>query len=74
VTEVRPDIVPVLASFDGTTDGVPGFRAEFPDAGGRHTTVRLAHTASHCRAHGGVGTAHTAARRSVRVGTAHAYV
>lgn len=41
VGEVRPDIVPVLATFDDTTDSLPGFSAKFPAAGCRHTTFLL---------------------------------
>ena len=41
VGEVRADIVPVLAIFDDTTDSLPDFRTEFPDAGCRHTTFLL---------------------------------
>lgn len=41
VGEVRADIVPVLAIFDDNTDALPGFHAEFPAAGCRHTTFLL---------------------------------
>lgn len=41
VGEVRADIVPVLAIFDDSTDSLPGFRSDFPDAGCRHTTFLL---------------------------------